>query len=106
MEAYFGLIHLQQLLKQLALREDSLRMARNTIHVAEVFAIHGPEYEVAILLTIGQETERSEQLGEPLVGNDSARREHADHLVVWVQADYWRVRFRFHQVQNLPISEE
>jgi len=82
MEANLGLIHLQQLFEELALGQNSLRVTRNAVQMAKVFAIHGSKYEIAILLAVGQETQGRKKLGEAFVRDHAARREHAHDLVI------------------------
>ena len=51
------LVHLQQVFEELAQGDDRLRVVRNRLQVAEVFAVHGSENEVALLLGVANVAE-------------------------------------------------
>lgn len=52
MEAHFRLIHLQQVLEELAQTHDGLWRIGNSLQLAPVLAVHGPEDEVHFLLDV------------------------------------------------------
>lgn len=106
MVAHLRLICQQQLLKKLAQTHDALRVTRERVEMTEVLAVQSPEYEVAILLLLRNETDRGEVCGESLDRYDSIRWVGTHNLVRSTHTKHRRIRLGLHKVQHLSVSEE
>ena len=106
MVAHLWLIHLKQVLKQFAQADNTLRVTRYGVEVAEVLTIKSSENEVAVLLAIGNEAKRSEVCREFLWRNNTIRWESSNDPLSTASANNRSVWLGFHEVKDLPISEK
>jgi hypothetical protein len=81
-EAHFRLVHLQQVLEQLAQTDDALTVTRDVLQLAEVLAVEGPEDEVDIFLRIADVAEGSTVQREVLHRQNAILREKTARLVI------------------------
>ena len=84
MVAYLRLVHLEQVIKEFAERQNALRMTRQRMKVAKVFAVESAEDEVTVFFNIADVAKWGHENREMLDRQKTALREHTTCFVILI----------------------